>query len=202
MRRDIFMRKDFSKLPSVGLISSLLCIALVSCSVNKGASKGLPKSDDALLIAIVSLAKRGHVAVCEPLMIAETLGIMIDAKSSTSTDVGTDKEIRSEKSSKLVSIDLTDAVLEGTYYRFASNSLSYCQIGVRLKPNRLCQSNSTFEKAFGQKMQLSTPSPHGPPKSSRIFQLETSGLQTVIGLGDHESNCANEFTISSKGLWK
>jgi hypothetical protein len=175
---------------------------LTSCVSSHSRLNGLPKSDDDLLVAISDSVKPGHPAVCDVQKVSTKLGISIKSLSVKSSDLGTNRESLSEESSSIFSSDSIDAVLFGAYYRFASSEDCYCQIGLKLKPDRLCQPSNVFENTFGQKYQLSSPSPHDPQSSSRMFTVEANGHLTTVSPGGYQSTCANGFSILCKGLWR
>jgi hypothetical protein len=185
------------------LLVTFSSLALVSCIATNSPPKGLPKSDEELLQVIVSLAKRGHEALCNPQLVQNELGLVFETLAKQNQSTNNNASIKDEENQLVYSKDLSGAVLSGSYVRFASSAISYCQIGLRLKPDRLCQSSTVFEGAFTQKYQSSIPSPHGPlHTTTRMFQFEVDGFQTSVSIGNPLKKCANEFSISSKGPWK
>jgi hypothetical protein len=197
MRRNVF-RSTRSRIAAISLLSTL-----ASCSGFAGKSNGLPDSDDELMIAIATLAKKGPKAICNRAEVEETLGIVISDLVTKNEDLNTSNAIRDETSTSIRPKNRSTSFSSAGYIRFSSKSTSFCGISIKLDEARLCDRTSPkAQQIMGSGYLLSPVTQHVPPNSASVMYKFGKEEEVKVYLGPIGEKCGNWFSINAKGIWK
>jgi hypothetical protein len=197
MKRNDF-RSTRSQIAAISLLSTL-----ASCSGFAGKPNGLPDSDDELMIAIATLAKKGPKAICNRAEVEETLGIVISDIVVLNRDLNTPDEIRRETAKSIRSKNRSTPFRSAGYLRFSSKATSLCRLAIELDEGRLCDRTSPKAmQVMGSGYLSSSVTQHMPPNSASVIYKFGSEEDTVVALGPIGQKCGNWFSIDVEGIWK
>lgn len=179
---------------------SLCACSAVSTSTN---GKGVDASDDELLATLASLARRGASAVCDPSLIERELGIKLGEFRIDLTPSLTGTTREHQWTDEVTSVMNGKTFKSGRYYRGRGAEGASCHLTIRFNELRFCDVwSQRIQKIMGESIVMGSPSPHGFQQAYEYHYRPANGETAVIYLGLSGQKCANEFALTTKGVWK
>jgi hypothetical protein len=197
------MMKQFLFHSMTKLIVLMLSLLQIGCVASRAPLQGLPKSDEELLAAIAKIAQLGPNAVCDQKTVETELGVVIEKVVIENRNANTSEAIRDETSITIRSKDSKSNFKSAAYVRFSSKLTSFCRIAIQFEEDRLCDRKSlNAHRIMGGQDSVTATTQHTTQMASVMYKFNGDGNETVVTLGGANQQCGNQFSISSKGLWK
>lgn len=141
--------------------------------------------------------------LCEPARLEALLRIKIDAPGRA--EIWRKTHIVAWDG-KVLAIDTNVAVSGGQYWRFRSDTTSFCQLNIQLNPGQLCEVDSpSFHKAARIPYWVRWTPPHGPNGLNQQYQLfdvpEFSEKAEIWVTSSTNEQCAKSISVKIPGRW-